>query len=141
MHRKNHTQAFGPVIPRLRDVMAHIPRYSGRYIGELAYDAGLSVSTVARVINRKHNPSFLVVARVTEAIERKLGHRIDPRDLLAEDGEYVTKYVCDVVRCPGCLPEAAYDEFGDRKQSFASILPGQWVSSKYPNGIVKKGGA
>lgn len=132
MHQTPSPQAFGPVVPRVRDVLAHIPIYSGRSITQLAEDAGVSKSAISRLLNKEHNPSFAVVARVANAIERRTGRRIDLRDLVAEDGDYPTSFVCRVVGCTGCIPEAAFDEFGDRKQAFADVTPGRWVSSRAP---------
>lgn len=106
----------------------------------LAEDAGVDPSTVSRLIHQKINPSFLLVARITGALERQLGRRIDPRDLIAENGEFLTPFTCDLTGCAGCLPESALDEFGDRKSAFAETAKGKWVTSHYPSGYPKKGG-
>ncbi len=82
-----------------------------------------------------------MVARLTYALERELGIHIDPRDLVAENGLFLTRFVCDLAACPGCLPERAIDEFGDLKSTFAGIQKGHWVTSKYPKGYESsKGG-
>lgn len=80
------------------------------------------------------NPSFIVVARLTTALEREFGFHIDPRDLVSENGEFLTRYVCDLVHCRGCLPDNATDEFGDIKPAYANIKSGQWVTSRHPSG-------
>ncbi|MBS1706731.1 MAG: hypothetical protein JST40_12740 [Armatimonadetes bacterium] len=132
-------QAFGPTISRVSDVMAHIQRYAFRGVSKLANDAGVSMSSLSRLNNHKTNPSFVTVARITTAIEKQLGFHIDPRDLVSENGQFLTRYACDLVRCPGCLPENALDEFGQRTPAYSRIKSGQWVTSRYPAGTPKKG--
>jgi transcriptional regulator with XRE-family HTH domain len=136
-------QAFGPTINRIADVMAHTNRYAFCGVARLAKDARVSASSVSRLINGKMNPSFAMVARVTTALEAAVGYRIDPRDLVAELGRFLTTNTCDLMGCQGCLPENATDEFGDIKPAFANIKPGRWVTSRYPNGYqsIKKGGS
>lgn len=131
----NHpTQAFGPPINRVSDLMAHTRRYAFKGVRRLAQDARVSPSAVSRLINGKMNPSFLMVARITDALERELGRRIDPRDLVAESARYLTRHACDLAGCRGCLPEAATDEFGDVKQAFYGVRPGEWATSRHPRG-------
>lgn len=141
MHKPPPKQAFGPTVNRLADVTAHIDRYAFKGVSRLARDARLSPSSVSRLINGKTNPSFALVARLTFAIERRLGFRIDPRDLVAEKGRFLTKYVCDLAGCRGCLPDNALDEFGDTKPAFKDIRPGQWESSRHPRGYKEEKGA
>lgn len=85
----------------------------------------------------KVNPSFMLIARLTSAIERQVGFHIDPRDLISEYGEFLTPYMCDLAKCRGCLPEVAIDRFGIRDPKFEGIVPGQWVTSIYPRGFPK----
>ncbi len=129
------TRAYGPTINRVADLMAHTSRYSFKGTSRLAADAGVSPSAVSRLLHGKLNPSFVLVARVTGALEAQLGRRIDPRDLVAEHGEFLTAYACGLAACPGCLPENALDEFGDLKPAFEGIRPGAWVASRYPRGL------
>jgi transcriptional regulator with XRE-family HTH domain len=131
---------YGPIINRFADVMIHVKRFEFRGVQRLAIDADISPSSVSRLINNKINPSFALVARVTAAIEKELGMKIDPRDLIAENGEFLTRSVCDLTACPGCLPDNAMDEFGETKPAFANITPGTWVTSRYPKGFVTKKG-
>lgn len=142
MKHKPPKQAFGPTINRLADVMAHTNRYAFRGVSRLALDARVSPSSISRLINGKMNPSFVMVARVTTALESTLGYRIDPRDLVAEMGSFLTKNCCDLTGCQGCLPDAATDEFGDLRVEFIGVRPGRWVTSEFPNGYTKprKGG-
>ena len=128
-------QAFGPGVNRIGDVMSHLTKYGFKSVGRLARDAGISPSTVSRLISGKLNPSFLVVVRITEALERQLGYRIDPRELIAEWGRFPTRFTCDLIDgCRGCLPESATDEYGNTKHAFDGVTPGRWVASRHPKG-------
>lgn len=129
-------RVFGPQINRFADVMEHHNRFMFKGVSKLALDAGVSPSSVSRLINGKMNPSHQMVQRLRKALERAYGFRIDPGDLIAEEGRFVTKFVCDVVGCPGCLPKAAYDEFGSLKDAYKDVKSGQWVTSRYPKGYV-----
>ncbi len=143
MHKPPPTQAFGPVINRVSDLMIHTTRYAFHGVSRLAADAKVSPSSVSRLINGKMNPSFAMVARITTALEQTLGYRIDPRDLVAELGRFLTPHTCDLVGCRGCLPENATDEFGDLKPAFHGVKPGRWVTSRHPKGYIEsiKGGS
>lgn len=125
---------FGPAISRLADVMAHSNNYAFHGVTRLSKDARVSAASISRLINGKMNPSFIMVARITAAIEKDLGYQIDPRDVVAEAGKFLTRCACDLVACRGCYPDNAYDEFGDLKPAFAEIKPGTWVTSRYPKG-------
>ncbi len=135
MHKPQAIRPFGPTINRVADVMAHTNRYEFHGVSRLAADAGVSPSSISRLINGKMNPSFAMVARVTTALEKRLGHRIDPRDLVAELGRFLTPHVCEVAGCKGCMPDNATDEFGDLKPAFGDVKPGQWITSRFPRGF------
>ncbi len=129
-------QGYGPVINRIADVMAHLDRYMFKGTARLAEDARVNPSTISRILNNQLNPSFALVARITAAIESEFGIQIDPRNLVAENGDFLTPFTCDLMACNGCLPESALDEFGDLKPAFADISRGKWVTSRYPKGLV-----
>lgn len=134
MNHQQPKQVFGPAINRISDVMAHTNRYAFKGVSRLASDARVSASSVSRIINGKINPSFLLVARIAQALEAQLGHPVDPRDLIAESGAFLTPFACDLASCSGCLPESATDEFGDIKAAFNNVKPGNWVTSRHPKG-------
>jgi|SRR5579871_3036090 len=129
-------QAFGPAVNRFTDVMAHNDKFAFKGVRRLASAARVSPSSVSRFINGQINPSFLLVARLTEALEKQLGFHIDPRDLIAEDGRFLNRFVCDVVGCRGCLPDRAWDEDGSVKPAFKDIKSGEWVTSRHPQGFI-----
>ena len=135
MNNPQHPRPFGPAINRIADLMDHHERFAFKGVTRLAREAGVSPSSVSRLINGKMNPSFIMVARLTDALERAYGHPIDPRDLIAEDGKFTQRFCCTVVGCPGCMPENAVDEFGDLKPAFHEVRPGEWQSSRYPRGL------
>ena len=118
--------------------MAHSNQLAFKGVSRLARAAGVSPSAVSRLLSGKSNPSFLMVARLTTALEQAFGFAIDPRDLVAENGEFAHRFCCDLARCGGCLPENALDEFGDLKPAFAEVRPGQWVTSRHPKGLIQE---
>ncbi len=118
--------------------MIHVDKFACRGVQRLAEVAEVSPSSISRLINNKINPSFALVARVTAAIEKELGIRMDPRDLIAENGEFLTRSVCDLTGCLGCLPEQALDEFGRTQPAFTDVKPGTWVTSRNPKGFEAK---
>lgn len=137
-----NTLPFGPAINRLFDVMEHSERFSFRGVTRLAQAAHVSPSSVSRLINGNINPSFMFVARITSAVEAELGMRIDPREIVAEHGDFLTRYVCDLMHCSGCLPRCALSELGECRDEFLGIKPGEWETSAFPRGFwIPKGGA
>ena len=137
MQNNPPVKVFGPAVNRISDVMAHSHKFNFKGVTRLALEAQVSPASVSRLVNGKMNPSFLMVARITAALEKQLGFHIDPRDLIAENGEFITCYICDLMGCGGCLPDAAWDESGDLKVRFAGVPPGKWVTSTYPKGLTK----
>ncbi|MBS1722970.1 MAG: helix-turn-helix transcriptional regulator [Armatimonadetes bacterium] len=133
-------QAFGPTINRFLDVMAHSDRFAFRGSSRLAFDAGVNPSTLSRILYGEINPSFALVARLTGALEKEFGLRFDPRDLVAENGEFLTPFTCDLVGCPGCLPDKSHDGSNVITPEFRSVKPASWVTSRYPKGFRAKGG-
>lgn len=128
----------GPLVCRIPSAAIHIQRYSFRGLSLLARDANVSHSSLSRLVNGKCEPSYRLVIQLTEAIEHELGFHIDPRDLVAVNGRFLTPYICELMRCRGCLPEEALDEFGDRTEPFRGITPGQWVSTQHPRGYPRR---
>ncbi|MBS1702602.1 MAG: hypothetical protein JST12_13125 [Armatimonadetes bacterium] len=132
----NPKQIFGSGVSRLGELMLHTNLYSFKGHSRLAQAVGSDKATISRLVaGHLKNPSFLLIARITAALEHELGRRIDPRDILSEHGAFLTRHVCDVVGCPGCLPPNAHDEFGDLKPTFRDVTPGQWVTAKHPKGF------
>jgi transcriptional regulator with XRE-family HTH domain len=115
--------------------MAHTKRYAFKGVPRLAKDAGIHRTTLSRVMHGKINPSMRVVSRIATALEKEVGKKIDPREIYAENGDFPTRYTCDLVGCRGCFPDAATDEFGDIKSAYRDVRLGQWVTSRYPNGF------
>ena len=125
---------LGKAVSRIADAALHLTPYQFWTVARLARDAGLSTSSVSRVLAGRQSPSFLLVARLTGAVERAAGRKIDPRELVAEDGAFATRHVCELMGCSGCLPENALDEFGDTKAAFEGVGIGEWVTSRHPRG-------
>lgn len=116
---------------RLLAFMAHTSRYAFDGGSRLAEDAGVSRSSVNRLLNGQCSPSFALVSAVTRALEKHLqgglqGKRLDPHELISLDGNYPTPSACELAGCKGCLPAEAYDEHNKLKPAFKGVKPGQW---------------
>ena len=125
---------------RLPAIMAHTFWYAFEPQARLAKDAGVSRSTVSRLITGKINPSFRLVQAITTALTQRLNDTmdvpmtapLDPREVFSTDGCYPTPSVCQLAGCPGCLPEEAYDRHGNRKPAYRDMNPGDWCRSPEP---------
>jgi len=115
---------------RILALMAHTTRYAFKGESRLAHDAGVSKSAVCRFLNGQSSPSYVLVALLTQALERALGKRLDPRELVSLDGTYPTASVCQLASCTGCLPAEAFDNEGNLKPEFKGIKPGEWSLSR-----------
>lgn len=87
---------------RIRAVMAHTTRYAFKSEARLAHDAGVSKSALNRLIHGLTSPSYTIICALTEALEQRLGRRIDPRDLVALSGRYPTPSLGAICGCSGC---------------------------------------
>ena len=115
---------------RVRVLMIHAPRYGFQGQARLAADAGVSRSTISRLISGRLNPSFRLAQAVTAALERRLNRSLDLRDLFSPDGTYPTASGCTLAGCRGCLPEEAYDAEGNLRPEYRDMRPGDWSLAK-----------
>lgn len=110
--------------------MIHAPRYSFQGQARLAADAGVSRSTISRLISGRINPSFRLAQAVTVALEKHLGkQRKRPlclREVFSPNGAYPTRSGCALVGCRGCMPEEAYDAEGNLRPDYWNLRPGEW---------------
>ncbi|MDQ2687672.1 MAG: helix-turn-helix domain-containing protein [Armatimonadota bacterium] len=106
--------------------MVHAPRYSFQGQARLAADAGVSRSTISRLISGRINPSYRLAQAVTDALEKHLKRPLDLRELLSPDGAYPTASGCALAGCRGCMPEEAYDAEGNLKPEYRDQRPGHW---------------
>lgn len=125
----------GPVVNRIADIMLHTKRYSFKGVLRLAEDSGIHPASVSRIIHSRRYPTGLSLLRITNALEKALGFPLDPRDVVTDTGHFLHDSCCAACRCPGCLPPAAWDRFGNRTPAFANVPPGHWVSSEFPYGL------
>lgn len=128
----------GFVSNRIRALLVHIPHYCFEGQARLARDAGVSRSTISRLINGRINPSFRLVRAVTDALSRRLDEGadypvplpLDPREVFTTEGApYPTPSACTLCGCRGCLPEEAYDRSGNRRPDWKDARPGDWSRS------------
>lgn len=124
--RRSHT----PVFNRVRVLMVHAPRYGFQGQARLAADAGVSRSTISRLISGRINPSFRLAQAVTAALEKHLKTQMKRplclREVFSPDGAYPTPSGCALAGCRGCMPEEAYDAEGSLKPAYRDLRPGDW---------------
>lgn len=111
---------------RIRAAMVHCPRYAFRGVSRLADDAGISRSTVSRLVRGLTEPTFAIVSTVTAELEKASKRRIDPRELVTTNDCFPTRTVCNLMGCKGCLPDDAFDEEASIRQEFKGVKPGTW---------------
>lgn len=111
---------------RVQTVMVHVSRYNFQGRARLAADAGVSRSTISRMINGQTSPSHALVQAVTDALALHLKRPLAPRDLFSHDGRYHERSGCQLSGCTGCLPEAAFDGHGRRRVEWLNARPGDW---------------
>ncbi len=119
-----------PVYNRIRTLMIHAPRYSFQGQARLAADAGVSRSTISRLLSGRINPSFRLAQAVTVSLEKHLKRPLDPREVLSPDGTYPTASGCEIAGCRGCMPEEACDSHGTLKPEYRDLRPGDWSLSR-----------
>lgn len=112
---------------RLTLVLAHTRRYAFEGQARLARDAGVSRSTVSRLVSGKTRPQPALVRKVTAAVSAALGRPVPPRELFSPDGTYPTRSGCVLCNCPGCIPEYAFDRQGRRRPEHRLMRPGDWT--------------
>ena len=117
---------------RVQTVMVHVSRYSFQGRARLAADAGVSRSTISRMINGQTSPSHALVQAVTDALAVHLKKPLVPHDLFSRDGSYHERSGCRLSGCTGCLPEAAFDGHGRRRAEWLNARPGDWSLSQNP---------
>ncbi len=118
--------AAQPVTNRLTALMAHTSRYSFEGPARLAADLGVPRSTVLRMLRGQTHPSFGLALATINRLEEATGHSLDAREVFSLDGSYPTPFVCDLLDCPGCLPDEIYDREDNVKPEFAHLRSGRW---------------
>lgn len=73
--RPPQTNRLAAYLGQLQDYWFHGPQR------RFARDAGVSESTLSRLLRGETNPRYADICKIVALLERKLGHRIDPRDV------------------------------------------------------------
>src|SRR5438105_11877666 len=121
---------------RVAAIRAHTRRYAFRGTSRLAADAGVSKSTISHLVHGKTNPLYNTVDRVVKCLEAQLGQTIDFRDVVSHDGCYASRFMCEALACPGCLPDVAFEVDGTRRLGFEAVQPGCWTGDVWEfNGL------
>jgi transcriptional regulator with XRE-family HTH domain len=101
-------------------MMEHTSRYAFRGEARLARDCAVSEAAISRLMSGKTSPSFGLVVRIAEALEKQLKRDIDLREIVSIDGQFPTPTVCEIVGCRGCTPQAAWNEDDTMKAEYSS---------------------
>ncbi len=118
---------------RLRAIIQHIDPYFFRGVTKLAREAGVSHSAISRICSGKSGASYPVVCAIAEVLERHLGKRIDPREIVSFNGTYPTESVCDLCGCNGCTPHEFWDEkINEIKPQYKGVDTHAWSLSVGP---------
>lgn len=111
---------------RIHAVIEHIPWYGFRTQVRLAQDSGVSEAAISRLLRGESQPSLVVALQVAQAVEKRLGRRLDVRELFSLDGQFPTAFPCQLAGCPNCLPDLFYDEADALRRECRDVRPGQW---------------
>jgi transcriptional regulator with XRE-family HTH domain len=128
---KQATQS-GRLHNRIAAVMLHIDRYDTQSIVRLAEDSGVSRSEISRLLRGRVNPSYVIVERVHLCLEKHAGRRLNLREIVSETGHYPTAYVCDLMKCRGCLPAYIFNQENEILPQYRSLRQGQWTGNIEP---------
>ena len=104
---------------RIRAFMEHSTRYAFMGSMRLAKDCSVSEAAICRLLSGYGSPSYAMIARLTQAFEKEFKQAIDPRDVAAINGAFLTPTVCEVVGCKGCTPQAAWNDDDTLKPEYA----------------------
>lgn len=120
-----------PVRPRshnrLAAVMVHTRRYAFLGRSRLAADAGISRSALGRLMAGRTRATYSTITKLARILEKEIGRKLDPRELVSEDGQYPTPYICDLVGCAGCLPEQTESKELAVRKYFRALQRGSWT--------------
>ena len=122
-------EAGNRMASRIEAIMENVDRYMIDGRRRLMEDTGLSRTEVHRLVTGDCNPSYRVVLAVVEALERQVGERIDPREILSYGGAF-ERTVCAITRCRGCPVCKPYQAPPALRTGDATPLP---VPANQPN--------
>lgn len=95
---------------RIRAFLEHSTRYAFMGAARLAKDCEVSDAAICRLLSGNSSPSFAMVVKITQAFQKEYKRSIDPREVFAIDGQYLTKSVCALLGCKGCTPQEAWND-------------------------------
>lgn len=107
--------------------MLHTDRYNTRGISRLAHDVGLSKSAVSRFVRGLTNPTYGRVQRMIQVLEQQLGKELPLNEVVSETGHYATKFICELVGCPGCQPDWMFDSDNAELPQYRAARKGRWT--------------
>ena len=92
----------GRTVNRAREIASHIPKYGFRTQARLAADTGVSPANISRMVRNVSGQRLATALRVSDALSRRLGKRVDVREVFSLDGTYPTQSACELAGCRGC---------------------------------------
>jgi DNA-binding XRE family transcriptional regulator len=90
------------VYNRLGMIMAHTNRYAFDPAPRLARDTGLSYTTIYNILHGYNSPTYWTAIRITEALEKATGKRLDPREIMDINKKFPTESGCHFMGCSHC---------------------------------------
>jgi transcriptional regulator with XRE-family HTH domain len=87
---------------RLGAIMAHTDRYAFNPASKLAKDTGLSYTTIHCLLRGIHGPSYYTAIKITQALEKVIKRKLDPREIIHIRERFPTPIVCNLAKCEGC---------------------------------------
>lgn len=116
---------------RIRAIMIHLRRYWSRGASILARDVGVSKSTISHLLRGKSNPLYSTASRVVKCLELQIGFQLNDEEVFSKDGSYPTPYVCMLVGCRGCYPDAFVPAGYQLKSGLPRIERGQCTGDNF----------
>jgi len=102
MNEKQEKLRIKNVYNRLGMIMAHTNRYAFDPAPRLARDTGLSYTTIYNILHGYNSPTYWTAIRITEALEKATGKRLDPREIMDIKDKFPTECGCQYMGCKHC---------------------------------------
>ena len=87
---------------RLGAIMTHTDRYAFNPAPRLAKDTSLSYTTIYCLLRGIHGPSYYTAIKITQALEKALKRKLDPREIIYICERFPTPIACSLAKCAGC---------------------------------------
>jgi transcriptional regulator with XRE-family HTH domain len=99
----------GPLENRVIEVASHISWFGFRTQARLSRDSGVSPAAISRLIRGQSQPTLALALRLTRALSKRAGQRLDVSDVFSLDGTYAIS-ACALMGCRACVTPQAYEQ-------------------------------